>query len=190
MREGSLPLHLSASVHGHVHVGTLGVHVIGDVPPTGICGSGLVDALSALCEAGAIDETGYVEDDPVPVSSPVVITQNDVRAAQLAKSAIHAGIRTLLHTAGIGCENVDALYIAGGFGSYLDVKNAGRIGLIPSELVPRVRVLGNAALTGASLLLLSLPQRQKYEEEARKIKLVELASNPVFAAEYMERIMF
>ena len=113
-----------------------------------------------------------------------------MRAAQLAKSAIHAGIRTLLHTAGIGCDSVDSLYIAGGFGSYLDVKNAGTIGLIPSELVPRVRVLGNAALTGASLLLLSLPQRRKYEEAAEKIKLVELASNPVFAAEYMERMMF
>ena len=170
--------------------GALGIHVIGDVPPTGICGSGLVDALSALCETGAIDETGYIEDDPVQVAGPVVITQNDVRAAQLAKSAIHAGIRTLLHTAGIGCDSVDALYIAGGFGSYLDVKNAGRIGLIPSELVPRVRVLGNAALTGASLLLLSLPQRRKYGEAAEKIKLVELASNPVFAAEYMERMMF
>ena len=170
--------------------GSLDVHVIGDTAPAGICGSGLVDALAALYDAGEIDETGYMENNPAVIASPVVITQNDVRAAQLAKSAVHAGIRTLLHTAGLDCGDVGTLYIAGGFGSYLDVKNAGKIGLIPAELVPRVSVLGNAALTGASLFLLSINERAKYENTVRGIKLVSLASNPVFVSEYMERMMF
>lgn len=170
--------------------GTYSVHVIGDTEPEGVCGSGLVDALAAFIDTEAIDETGFMEDDPVTLKAPVVITQNDVRAAQLAKSAIHAGIRTLLHTAGVSCGDVETLYIAGGFGSYLDVKNAGKIGLIPSELVPRVKVLGNASLSGASLMLLSLPVRRRCEETAKKIKLTSLAANPVFAEEYMERMMF
>ncbi|MBO4220105.1 MAG: DUF4445 domain-containing protein, partial [Clostridia bacterium] len=81
-------------------------------------------------------------------------------------------------------------YIAGGFGSYIDIVNAGKIGLVPDELVQRVCVLVNAALTGASLLLLSLPERKRFETESKRIGLVSLASNPVFADEYMERMMF
>ncbi len=170
--------------------GTYSVSVIGGIPSAGICGSGIVDALASFIDTGAIDETGFMEDDPVTLSPPVVITQKDVRAAQLAKSAIHAGIRTLLCTAGVGCSEVGTLYIAGGFGSYLDVGNAGKIGLIPPELAPKVTVLGNAALSGASLMLLCEPKRKEYESVCRKIKLVELAANPVFVREYTERMMF
>ncbi len=170
--------------------GSYDVSVIGGGKPAGICGSGIVDALAAFTDTGAIDETGYMENDHVTLARPVFLTQKDVRAAQLAKSAIHAGIRTLLHAAGIGCGAVDKLYIAGGFGSYLDVNNAGKIGLIPPELAPKVVVLGNAALSGASLLLLCEPKRKEYEAVCRKIRLVELAGNPVFVREYTERMTF
>ena len=82
------------------------------------------------------------------------------------------------------------MYIAGGFGSYLDVKNAGKIGLLPAELVERVTVLGNAALTGAAMLLLCTNLRASCEKLARETRIVELASNPVFVNEYVERMMF
>ncbi|MBO4220301.1 MAG: DUF4445 domain-containing protein [Clostridia bacterium] len=170
--------------------GSLDYHVIGETKPAGICGSGLVDALAAMLDAGLMDETGFLNESPVHITPAVMITQKDVRAAQLAKSAIHAGIRTLLQTAGLECRDVDILYIAGGFGSYIDIVNAGKIGLVPDELVQRVCVLGNAALTGASLLLLSLPERKRFETESKRIGLVSLASNPVFTDEYMERMMF
>ena len=170
--------------------GSLDYHVIGETEAAGICGSGLVDALSAMLATGLMDQTGLLEDDPVQIAPHVVITQKDVRAAQLAKSAIHAGIRTLMRTAGLECRDVDTLYIAGGFGSYIDIVNAGKIGLVPDELIPRVCVLGNAALTGASLLLLSLPERKRFETVSKRISLVSLASNPLFADEYMERMMF
>lgn len=170
--------------------GKLCAHVIGEIDPIGLCGSGLVDAVACLLEVDALDETGYLEDDPAVIAPPVTVNQADIRAVQLAKSAIHAGMRTLLHAAGLTCEGVDTLFIAGGFGSYLDVNHAGKIGLLPEELTDRVLVLGNAALTGAAMLLLNTDFRLEAETLARRTELVELAANPVFASEYMERMMF
>lgn len=170
--------------------GTLAAHVIGETAPAGLCGSGLVDAVACLLEREILDETGYLEEDPAGILPPVTLTQQDVRAVQLAKSAIHAGMRTLLHTAGLTCGEVHTLCIAGGFGSYLNVQNAGRIGLLPEELISGVRVLGNAALAGASMLLLSEKLRPVCESLTGETQIVELASNPVFAEEYMERMLF
>ena len=166
------------------------VHVIGDVAPVGICGSGLIDAVAGLLETEAIDETGFMEDAPAMLTPPVCLTQADIRAVQLAKSAVHAGIRTLLKTAGLRPDNIETLYIAGGFGNSLNVDNAGRIGLIPAELTSRVRSVGNAALAGASLMLLSLPKRAESEALAKKVEVVELSNDPVFANEFMEQMMF
>ena len=173
-----------------VQDGTIQAHVIGEGDPVGLCGSSLVDAVAALLDTEALDETGYLEDDPAVISAPVTLTQEDVRAVQLAKSAIHAGMRTLIHTAQLSCDGVNTLYIAGGFGSYLDVQNAGKIGLLPEELTHRVTVLGNAALTGASMLLLRDDLRPVCERLARETKIVELATSPVFVSEYMERMIF
>ncbi len=170
--------------------GEIQAHVIGEADPVGLCGSGLVDAVAALLDTELLDETGYLEDEPAVIALPVTVTQEDIRAVQLAKSAIHAGMRTLIHTAGPDCDGVDTLYIAGGFGSYLDVKNAGKIGLLPEELTNRVTVLGNAALTGAAMLLLCDDLRSVCEKLSRETKVVELATNPVFVSEYMERMMF
>ena len=170
--------------------GRIEAHVIGEADPVGVCGSGLVDAVAALLDTEALDETGFLEDDPAVITPPVEITQEDIRAVQLAKSAIHAGMRTLIHTAGLACDEVATLYIAGGFGSYLDVRNAGKIGLLPEELTDRVTVLGNAALTGAAMLLLCDDLRAACERLARETRIVELATNPVFVNEYMERMMF
>ena len=170
--------------------GTIQAHVIGEADPVGLCGSGLVDAVAALLDTELLDETGYLEDDPAVISYPVEIIQEDIRAVQLAKSAIHAGMRTLIHTARLDCDDVATLYIAGGFGSYLNVQSAGKIGLLPEELTDRVTVLGNAALTGASMLLLCADLRPACETLAKETRVVELAANPVFVSEYMERMMF
>lgn len=170
--------------------GNIEAHVIGDTDPVGLCGSGLVDAVAALLDNELLDETGYLEEDPAVILEPVTVIQEDIRAVQLAKSAIHAGMRTLIHTAGLDPEDVATLYIAGGFGSYLDVKNAGKIGLLPEELTDRVTVLGNAALTGAAMLLLCDDLRASCERMAKETRVVELATNPVFVSEYMERMMF
>lgn len=173
-----------------VRDGSIEAHVIGEGDPVGLCGSGLVDAVAALLDTELLDETGYLEDDPVEIAEPVTIIQEDIRAVQLAKSAIHAGMRTLIHTARLDPDEVATLYIAGGFGSYLDVTNAGKIGLLPEELTERVTVLGNAALTGAAMLLLCEELRAVCERLAKDTRVVELATNPVFVSEYMERMMF
>ena len=170
--------------------GRLKAHVIGDAAAVGICGSGVVDAVACLLETGQLDDTGYLEEESAVICEPVTFTQNDVRMVQLAKSAIHAGIRTLRHTAGLECAQVESLLIAGGFGSYLDVGNAAKIGLFPEEMLPCIRVVGNAALSGASMLLLNEDYRAVCESYARDAKLVELSSNPYFADEYMERMLF
>ena len=170
--------------------GKIDGHVIGDRPPAGLCGSGLLDAVSCLLETGVLDETGYLDEDPAEILPPVTLSGQDIRAVQLAKSAIHAGLRTLLYTAGVSCKDMAALFIAGGFGSYLSPRSAGRVGLLPEELIPQVRVIGNAALSGASMLLLSHALRSTCESAARNTQIVELSSNPVFTAEYMERMLF
>ncbi len=166
------------------------VHVIGNIPPRGICGSGVVDAVACLLEGGYIDETGYMEKEEVLIAPDVPFTQKDVRMVQLAKSAIHAGIRTLLHIAGIGCGDVSGLLIAGGFGSFLNVENAGRMGLLPEELTSGVRVIGNAALSGAAMLLLNPAYRRDCRDYASRGEVVELSCHPFFAREYMDRMSF
>lgn len=170
--------------------GSLAAHVIGDAAPKGICGSGVVDAAACLLESGRMDETGYLGEGDAVICGPVILTQNDIRMVQLAKSAIHAGIRTLLHAAGVDCGEVSALLVAGGFGSFLDTDNAVKIGLIPAEMRHCIRAIGNAALSGASMLLLNGDFRRICERSAGSIKLIELASDPFFADEYINRMSF
>ncbi|MBR5059292.1 MAG: DUF4445 domain-containing protein [Clostridia bacterium] len=170
--------------------GNIAAHVIGETEPKGICGSGIIDAVKVLVELGIVDGSGYMEEDPAVIRLPVTVSQKDVRAVQLAKSAICAGIRTLLDTADIAPDMVESLYIAGGFGSFLDVANAAEIGLIPGELKDKVKVLGNAALAGASAILLSRPLVDETKEITGKVRVVELAANPLFAEEYMNGMLF
>ena len=168
----------------------LRAHVIGETTPRGICGSGLVDAVACLLKSETLDETGYLEDDPATIAAPVVLTQQDIRMVQLAKSAICAGLCTLLQNADTTTEQVNRLYIAGGFGSYLNMQSAGAIGLIPTELSDRVGVIGNAALTGAAMLLLNRDLRETTVTLARQAAVSDLASSPVFSELYMNGMMF
>ncbi len=170
--------------------GGLFAQVIGDTAPKGICGSGVIDAVACLLDLEWMDETGYLDDDPTIIASPVTFTQNDVRAVQLAKSAIHAGIRTLLHTSELHIDRLSELVIAGGFGSYLSIASAIRIGLIPHELMGRIRVIGNGALSGAVMLLLSRDLENKATQLAQSARVVTLSANPVFADLYMEGMLF
>lgn len=170
--------------------GELFAHVIGEGAPQGICGSGVIDGVACLLDLEAMDETGYLEDDPTVIASPVVLTQEDIRAVQLAKSAICAGIRTLTHTAELPLDALNKLVIAGGFGSYLSIPSAIRIGLIPHELRGKIRVIGNAALSGAAMLLLSKHLQPVAEALAKDANIVMLSANPIFAEAYMEGMLF
>ena len=181
--------------------GMLVTHTIGGGAARGVCGSGVIDALAALLTAGALDETGLLDeehalvaeyqDEPAAQLAPgVYLTGRDVRALQLAKSAICAGMLTLIHHAGLTPEEIGTLYIAGGFGSFINVKSAAKISLIPPALAPRAKAIGNAAGAGASMALLSVRAREAAARIARTAETVELSTDPYFMEKYVDCMMF
>lgn len=168
---------------------TVQLHTIGDAPAVGLCGSGLLDAVAAGLQLELIDETGAMEEE-LELAPGVTLLPKDVRAVQLAKAAIGAGIRTLLETAGITPRDVQKVFIAGGFGSHLDIDNAAAIGLIPKDLASRVSVIGNAALSGAVAVLLDRDHRHAIRQIAGRACHVDLGGNPSFNEHYMEQMFF
>lgn len=178
--------------------GRLTATTIGDLPPIGVCGSGIVDAAACLVRAGIADDTGALADEwseegyPLALSGdgPLRFTQSDIRQVQLAKAAVAGGIATLLRERGIGYGDVDAVFLAGGFGSYLRPESAAAIGLIPAELLPKVETVGNAAGHGAVRLLLFKDELERVERFARSIRYVELSSDPYFSERFIEEMFF
>ncbi len=136
--------------------GKLECTVIGDVAPRGICGSGLVDAVAAGLNSGAILPSGRLANGAreFPLMEPVIVSQADIRELQLAKGAIAAGVRILLGRWGATMQDVQTVYLAGAFGNYVRVESAARIGLLEMDR-ERVVSAGNTALRGAKLMLLS-----------------------------------
>ncbi len=164
-------------------------HVLGETKPIGLCGSGLVDALCALRQAGVLEASGRLAASPYLLGdSGVSITQADVRNVQLAKAAIAAGIDTLLHEAHLLAEDVDALFLCGGFGSYLKPKKASEIGLIPEALVHCTVAAGNTALRGAADMLFSPPLRALSQELIQGAQEVPLATHPYFMERYIDHM--
>lgn len=175
-------------------------------PAIGICGSGIVDAISVLCNLNIIDETGLLqttghkfekfitEFNGKPAfyidGDHIMITQADIRMVQLVKSAICSGILTLIDYMGISFNDIDKLYIAGGFGNYLNLKNAARIGLIPPKLENRAQAIGNAAVSGAAMLLLNSDFIDKSFNVALNADTVELTTSPKFLEHYMDCMSF
>ena len=194
------------------------VHTIGETPALGICGSGLIDLLAGLLDAGVIDWTGLIQveaRDSLPPAlrgrvamrgeervfvvlrpgeagarAEIVLTQDDVRQVQLAKGAIASGIAMLLHVAAVPLERVEELLLAGGFGNYLSILSAIRIGLIPALPVGRVRYVGNAASLGAQLCLLSEAERARADTIASRIEHVSLAAHPDFEQIFVDAMNF
>lgn len=173
-----------------VEDGSILAHTISEERAVGVCGSGLIDAIACGLELEEIDETGAMEEDSLPLRDDVCLLPRDVRAVQLAKAAIEAGVETLLETAGVSVERIAKLYIAGGFGSHLNVDSAARIGLIPEALAHKVQVLGNAALAGAQQILLDRPAMEAVRRIAQCSRHVNLGGNPKFNEHYMDQMFF
>lgn len=169
--------------------GGISAHVIGEGEARGICGSGLVDAVAALLRLELVDEGGYMEDEEI-IKDSVTITPADLRSVQLAKSAIFAALSTLVKRAGAELSDVSVFYVAGGFGKYLDMDNADYIGLFPKGIADKGIAVGNAALDGASMLLLDPSFRDKAASLARGAKTVELATDPYFMDCYVDGMYF
>jgi len=184
--------------------GEVRVKTIGDKPPVGIAGAGIIDSVAAMLAAGAIGWDGRFKTHPrvrkrggmkefvlvkaseTGIGSDIVMTQRDIREVQLAKAAIYTGATTLMDLSGTKPEDISTLYIAGAFGNFIDFESAKRIGLIPDVPLDRLRFIGNGAAAGAKLALLSQSLREVSEHIAEKIRYVELTCSPNFTSNYMD----
>jgi uncharacterized 2Fe-2S/4Fe-4S cluster protein (DUF4445 family) len=168
---------------------------------TGICGSGIIEVIAEMYLAGIISQDGVVDGELRQRSDRIVatgrtfayivhrgavalqITQNDVRAIQLAKAALRAGVQLLMDR--LGCERVDRIRLAGAFGSHIDVKYAMILGMIPDCELSQVSSAGNAAGAGARIALLDSASRQTIEELVHRVEKIETAIEPKFQAHFV-----
>jgi len=171
--------------------GDIALKMVGDAAPRGICGSGLIDAVAIMLDAGVIDETGAFEDGTkFDLAENVYVSEKDVRQVQLAKAAICAGILTLMNEAKIGCGDVSRVVLAGGFGSHINADSARRIGMIPKEMTAETVFAGNTAGMGAVALLLSDEARKRAGMIAVNSVYVELSASAFFMESYIDQMGF
>jgi uncharacterized 2Fe-2S/4Fe-4S cluster protein (DUF4445 family) len=193
------------------------IRTIGNERPKGICGSGLVDLAAELLRLGLLRPDGRLLRSANPPAAPndrwteakgepafiicpahqtatgqpILLTQRDVRQLQLAAGAIRSGIRLLLRRAGLRAMELQAVWVAGGFGNYIRRRNAQRIGLLPPELpVERIRFVGNTALAGGRLFVISQQAQAEAERLARTALHIDLAAEPEFAATFADSMIF
>jgi len=195
------------------------VKTIGGRKARGICGSGLIDAVAGMIRAGIIDSTGRMisrEDaghlpvrlrerlgrgddgkhfilafaSETSIGGPVYLTQKDIRALQLAKGAINAGVKVLMAERGITIDDLDKILLAGAFGNYINKDSALAIGLIPPVSPEKVESVGNAAGVGAQMALLVKNMREEADYIAEKVKHVELSVHKGFQKIFMQSLNF
>jgi uncharacterized 2Fe-2S/4Fe-4S cluster protein (DUF4445 family) len=198
----------------------VGLQVIGDVTPVGLCGSGLVDAVSELVRVGLLDASGrFVTEEQAAELAPkhasrltavgkervfvlhwagaegdltdaVYLSQRDVRELQFAKAAIATGWSLLCEEMGVEPEDVQQVLLAGSFGSYLSASSAVRIGLVPKLPVLRIVSAGNVASEGAKMTLLSVPERAGAATLLEEVHYVELSDRPDFNDRFVDKLAF
>ena len=177
-----------------VRNGGFDYRTIGDAPAEGLCGSGLIDLLAALRQAGKMDELGvFPEDVDRYVIAPergITFSREDVSQLAQAKAANACGQRIVLRQYGVEPDRVKRLYLAGGFANYIDIRHAVEIGLIPNLPEDRIEKVGNASLQGATALLLSRKKRETLEGLVGRIAHVELETMPDFFDFFVEGCMF
>ena len=174
------------------------VKVIGEVPPRGICGSGLVDVSAELLKAGMMNYTGrlaapefvLVPKEHSATGEDIVITQKDLRELQLAKGAIYAGTKILLKELGAREEDISEILLAGAFGNYIRQESALTIGLLPNLPTHQIISVGNAAGNGAILALISKKERARAFSLAKKVEHIELSGRADFQDEFVNALLF
>ncbi len=179
---------------------------IGDAPASGICGSGLLDCLANLVRSVVIDRTGnfqkginterlrktdngyefvLVSKEKTSTKRDVVITQADIQNVIRSKAAIYSGISTLVESMGMGMNDIEQLYLAGGFGNYLDIRSAITIGMLPDVPVTKVQFVGNSSVIGAKMCLFSKDAYEIAGQIASKMTYFDLMSNNKYMEEYV-----
>ena len=189
--------------------GAIQIYTIERRLPIGICGSGILDAIAALLDAGVLESRGnfrkgaerlrqnsgggeylLISAENSGSGGEIVLTRQDISEIQFAKAAIRAGIEVLLEAGGMEASALEEFIIAGAFGSYLDVQSALRIGLFPKIPLGKFRQVGNAAGIGARQMLISGSQRRLGESLAKQIEYVELATHSHFQEKFAQSLFF
>jgi len=174
--------------------GAFRLGVIGDIAPEGLCGSGLVDLLSELIRTGRMNQMGRFENEARRITLDLVrdvfLLESDVSELAQAKGANTAGLRVVFEALGISAADLDVFYLAGAFGRRLRVESAQRIGLLPVMPASRVVQLGNAAIEGASIALLSRSKRRELEALVRTVEHCRLEAHPHFFDHFVEGCQF
>ena len=195
------------------------LQTIGDAPPVGLCGSGLIDAVAQLYRRGLLDATGRLRSadevkQKVPESlqsrlvtlegvrafilatpdetgsTAVLLTQKDIRQLQFAKGSIATGIQVLMNETGVRASDLQEVLLAGAFGSYIHPDSARTIGLVPPVALPRIRAVGNAAGEGAKIALLSYREREAAEGMPSRVEYLELSGREDFNDLFMKALGF
>ncbi|UCC17255.1 MAG: DUF4445 domain-containing protein [Dehalococcoidales bacterium] len=189
-----------------INDGKVSYQTIGEAPPIGICGSGVLDALAQMYLAGVIDESGRFateypgirredgktefvlaeREDDNGEKEAIVINQKDVRELQLAKAAIRSGIQLLLERNGFTDKNIDSVIVAGAFGTYIDLESSMNVGLLPSLPVECFKQVGNAAGIGAKMNLISLSSRKEARDIVSRATYIELAGTKEFKRDFVQ----
>lgn len=169
--------------------------VIGDAPPEGICGSGLVSALSELLRSGRMNEFGRFEeghriDIHRDAEREVYLLERDVNELAQAKGANVAGLHVVFSTYGIDFDDIALFYLAGGFGRHIGVEAAKRIGLVPNLPAEKIVQAGNTAIEGATIALLSKGKRQELEDLVKRVQHCRLETHPSFFDFFVEGCQF
>lgn len=183
------------------------IATVGDAPPRGICGSGMIDLLSELWRAGLLDPSGklvpsrspFVREcpdstrcleyvvapaDDSDVGKDIVLDERDIMNLLRTKAAVYSACAVMLRQVGLDFDAVEQVYVAGGFGRFLDIEKSIRIGLLPDLPLDRYTYLGNSSLAGARALLTSADARRKVVELADRITYLELNVDPTYMDEY------
>jgi uncharacterized 2Fe-2S/4Fe-4S cluster protein (DUF4445 family) len=177
--------------------------------PTGICGSGIIDAVAELFKNRIINERGgfnkniqtsrirYINGeaefviawkDEAKLESDITISRKDIQEIQLAKAAIHTGAVALMWKKNLTDNDLDRVYIAGGFGRYINLESARLIGLIPDVPTEKISFVGNTAISGAKMALTSREMRETAQRLSTKIRYIELMADPNFRREFLDSI--
>jgi uncharacterized 2Fe-2S/4Fe-4S cluster protein (DUF4445 family) len=176
--------------------GALRLRVIGDVPPEGICGSGLIDVLSELLRTGRMNDMGRFADDIQRITlcsgedKDIFLLESDVNELAQAKGANVAGLHVVFSSYGIDFDDIDVFYLAGGFGRHLNIEASKRIGLVPSLASTKIIQAGNTAIEGATIALLSKAKRQELEDLVKTVEHCRLETHPSFFEFFVEGCQF
>jgi uncharacterized 2Fe-2S/4Fe-4S cluster protein (DUF4445 family) len=179
---------------------------IGNEPPIGICGSGILDAVAEALSVGILEPAGRMREDHPLVRNQgreaeivlvereggrdIVVTRGDINELQLAKGAIRAGIDTLLNEAGLTHEDIDEIVLAGAFGTYLNPASTIKVGMFPPVSLEKINQVGNAAGVGAVRMLISMKEREKASAIFEKIEYIELTTHPNFYEMFLKALQF